>query len=547
MSLFSKNIVVGVSVTPEVGLEVAVVDFSSRTLLKYGVRQIKYNSARREIDDLDLFKENLSDLLMELNIPKNSEIVLNIPVATFKVNDYPAALDNMQIENAIEEELAQDPLYKNNDDPCSSAFKLPNSTIQFNKIAYIAASRNMIYEIVLIFKDLGYKLKAIDTSASSTLNALIYLERVNTAPDTTWTMLVVENNCCRAISINGRTFVDVFEEKISIGEVLGEAENYNTVINAIEPILKNMPAKYLCVVSKTNIISAKVLANKIKYSAPITYQEANAYSKEAFLQAAPQVDPELAAGASLDIIGACIYRDMAPYSSAVFNLYNRSLGDIYLMDQPPEIRLGDRIIVLSNELLLKLLILLGGAIILATVAAFSYYHINLVQQERHLEDINIEIQKKEDFLKENEKISAELFDEGTEVATGLARNKSVYSYYTIVGTEIPRKLWLTHLKLGEKTTIEGQADNLESVYAFFRSIKDYNADNGLKLQKLGLAANSSSVISESSEFDTESILTSLNADFYEFRISNEEEISKDSIKESKDDGNMPEGLEPIKE
>ena len=58
----SKKMIVGVSVTPEVGLEVAQIDFASQTVLKYGVRQLEYDSSTRQIADLDLFKEALQDL-----------------------------------------------------------------------------------------------------------------------------------------------------------------------------------------------------------------------------------------------------------------------------------------------------------------------------------------------------------------------------------------------------------------------------------------------------------------------------------------------------
>ncbi len=547
MNLFKKRLIAGVSVTPELGLEVALIDFEAKTVLKYGNKPLEYNGNLREIADLDLFKDALSDLLVELQIPNNAEIVINIPATTFKINDYPAALDEIQISNAVEEELLQNPFFKNNNEPCSSLMKLPNSTIQFNKIAYVASSRNMIVEIALIMKDLGYKIHAIDTSVSSTVNALMYLERVNTDYDTNWVLMLIENNCCRVISMMGKNPIDTFEEKISIGEVLGDAENYSTVIDAAEPILKNLPSKYLCVVSKTNVISAEALANKLTYTAPITYQEANVFSGEAFLEVGPEVDPEIAKQISLDVIGAAIYREFIPYSPAVFNLYNRSLGDIYLLEQPPEITIGGRTIVLSNELLAKYFIVLALILLPLALIIFFVLFSYTQNQNAQIEELDGKIEQINKFLEENKKISSEMFDEGTEIASGLTHNKAIYSYYTIVGTEIPKKLWLTHLKLGDKTTIEGQADNLESVYAFFRSIKDYNTDSDIKLQKLGLATGSNSIL-KNSDFDTESILTSLNADFYEFRISNEPEISKEDIK-NKDEQTpgLPEGLEPIKE
>ena len=74
---------------------------------------------RRDVADFDLLKESLSDLLEELDIPKGAELSINIPTVLFKVVDYPAALDELQIESAIEEELYEVPYFKDYD-PCFS-------------------------------------------------------------------------------------------------------------------------------------------------------------------------------------------------------------------------------------------------------------------------------------------------------------------------------------------------------------------------------------------------------------------------------------------
>ena len=552
MELFKKSVVIGVSVTPEIGLEVAQIDFATRTVLKYVNKPLEYDINRRDIADLDIFKETLKDIMDELAIPKGASIVLNLPTVVFKVNDYPAALDEAQVSNAIEEELSEHPFFQNTD-PCSSATVLPNSTIQFNKVAYTAAQRATIVEIVMAIKDLGYKTLAIDTSVNSTLNALMLKERVNIEGDVSWVLLLVENNCCRIIPMNGRNYVDAFEERISIGEVLGDAENYSTVISAVSPLLKNLPSQYLCVVSKTNIISAEILASKLSYPAPIIHQEANSFSNEAFMDISPDVDESLAPIISLDIIGAGIYQNFLPYSSAHFNLFNKSLGDIYFEEQPPEFTIAGRRIVLSIENLIKIFIVLAILIAIPALIAFFILNKNIKTEQDTIADLDAKIQQMTKFLKDNESVSSDLFDEGDEIRVGLEHNKNIYSYYTIIGTEIPKKLWLTHIKFGDKTTIEGQADNLESVYAFFRSIKDYNPESEIKLQKLGLASSSQSQILDDSsqDFETDSILTSMNADFYEFRISDEPEVKKEDLKKEdlkKDaSGNALPDLETIKE
>lgn len=557
MALLKKSSIVGVSVTPEVGLEVAQIDFATQTVLKYGIRQLEYDASRREIADLDLFKEALQDLFFELQIPKGTEVVLNIPTVAFKTNDYPAALDEAQISNAIEEELADHYIFKTVE-PAVSAVRLPNASMQFYKIAYTAAQKQMLIEIALGIKDMGYKLVGIDTSVNSVLNALMYKQRVDVSIDS-WVLLIVDSYCCTIITMNGKNYVDTYEERISIGQVLDDAENYSTVVGTVTPILKNLPSKYLCVVSKTNIISAEVLASKLSYTAPIIHQEANCFSKEAFLELGPEVDEKFANIVSLDIIGAAIYKDFEQYSDAHFNLFNKSLGDIYTSEQPPEIMLGGRTIVFTPQLLIFAFIVVAIVIILPTVGALLYYANLISTQQNKMAELDQKVQEINQFLKDNENVSSDLFDEGDEIRLGLAHNKNIYSYYTIVGTEIPKKLWLTHLKLSDKTTIEGQADNLESVYAFFRSIKDYNPNSDIKLQKLGLASKTSFTPIEenvengdntnSQEFDTDSILTSLNADFYEFIISDDPNAGKSQAKqgtENTDNNGLP-GLEPINE
>lgn len=530
MDLFKKNIAVGVSVTPEIGLEVAQIDFVSQTVLKYGSRQLSYDNNRKEIADLDIFKETLQDLLLDLQIPKGSEIYLNLPAITFKVKDYPASLNEEQLMNAIEEELLEHPIFKESD-PAIDAVKLPNSTIQFNKIAYTAAQKVMLIEIAMQIKDLGYKLAGIDTSVNSTLNSLIYKERVDVNPSSSWVLLLVDNSFCRVIPMQGRNYVDCFEERISIGEVLGDAENYATVVGTIKPILKNLPSQYLCVVSKTNIISAEVLAGQLQYNAPIIHQEANAYAKTPYLETADGIDKSAATLISLDVIGAAINRDFGDNSTAHLNLYNMTLGDVYLMEQPPVLSFRSLKLVMSLENMIKIIIALFAMFLVINVIAFSFINNIKSQRKAEIAELDKKIADINQFLKDNESVSAELFDEGDEIRIGLLHNKNIYTYFTIVGTEIPKKLWLTSLELGDNTTIEGQADNLESIYSFFRNIKDYDPSSPIKLQKLGLATINSNLqaISDSENFDTDSVITSMNADYYQFKISDAPEIKKENV------------------
>lgn len=548
---FKKKNVIGVAVTPELGLEVAQIDYDEHKVLRYASRQIPYDNNRKEIADLDFFKETLQDLFYELGVEKGSEVVLTLPTSVFKVVDYPASLTEEQIGGVIEEELNEHFLFKESE-PAYSAVKLPNSTMQFNKVVYTASHKIMLMELAMQIKELGCTLIGIDTSVNATLNALIYNERVNVAPDASWVLLQVENTACRIFLMQGANYVDSYEEFIGIGEVLGDEENYSTVISAVQPLLKNIPSQCLYVVSKTSVISAKVLAEKLVYNAQIIHQEANLFSAECFLQVGEGVNADAARGMSLDVIGALVFREFEDFSTARLNLFNASLGAIYTNEQPPILQLGTYTLKMTLENMIKASVLVGVPILILIIIVLSILSGAISAKRTEVDALKKEIAEYQRKLDKHKDISSEVFDEGDEIRMGLVHNKTIFSYYQIVGTEIPKKLWLTSLEFGNHITIEGQADNLESVYSFFRNIKDYNPKSAIKLQSLGLAtASKLSTLSADGNFDTDSILSTMNADFYQFRISDGPMPTKEASKNDKKEGNkangssLPAGLEPL--
>lgn len=539
-----KKPIVGVSVTPGIGIEVAQIDYEKRVLLNYVVKPFVFDSRLSGNFDLDIFKETLYDALVDIGAPQGTEIVLNLPSSIFGVKDYPASIDKVQLGNSIEDEVYEHPILKGgNDEPDFSYSVLPNSTIQFNKVAYTAVQKSLIMEIAVQIRDLNYSLVAIDTSVNSTLNALIYSGRVDASPDVSWVMLLVENTCCRIISMQGRNYVDYTEEAIGIGDVLGETENYDAVIQAVNPVLKNLPSSLLYVISKTDVISAEKLASKLTYKAQIVHQEANMYNQDPIIELADSVAAEIGKTVSFDVIGAAIKKDFGINSVAQLNLFNSLLGDVYLSQVPP-VWHG---VELSMENMLRWSLTFAAIVFAITFfVTFLIGRFSASSQDK-LNALNTDIENINAFLKKHEDISGQRFSEFDEIRIGLSENKNIFSYYTIVGTEIPKKLWLTALKLGDHIVIEGQADNLESVYSFFRNIKDYNSGSQIKLQKLGLAGKSNPLgYSEISGdgFDKESVLTSLNADFYQFVISDQPVEADNKVEGSVDHNGLP-NLEPL--
>ena len=261
--------------------------------------------------------------------------------------------------------------------------------------------------------------------------------------------------------------------------------------------------------------------------------DANLFAKYPFLDVAPTVDADIAKRISLDVIGAAINKDIADISTAHLNLYNKGLGDIFTDNQPLVVKFGSLEFVLSLANMFVLALIVAGIALAAMFAAKTYYQQEIDTKTEEHGKITKQIDSIKAYLAKHESISTDIFDEGDEIRIGLIHNKAIYSYYTIVGTEIPKKVWLTYLKLGNNVEIAGQADNLESIYSFYRNLKNYDEESRLSIKKLSLASNSPvTVLSDEESFETESLLTSVNADYYEFVITDGEVTGPPSAEEA---------------
>jgi len=71
-------------------------------------------------------------------------------------------------------------------------------------------------------------------------------------------------------------------------------------------------------------------------------------------------------------------------------------------------------------------------------------------------------------------------------------NKSQIIYYMSLGLGIPNKLWVTYYLSNEdgKVDIKGKSSNVESIYAFYKNIKQLVNNSDVKLYKLEIASDS---------------------------------------------------------
>ena len=93
------KVTVGISVSPNVGLELIQIDPSTNKIVKYARRDLPYNSSIREIEDYTEFKQNLQDLFNEVyrlsNLDEGDSVTVLIgPEGDFSEDEIKLAMNN---------------------------------------------------------------------------------------------------------------------------------------------------------------------------------------------------------------------------------------------------------------------------------------------------------------------------------------------------------------------------------------------------------------------------------------------------------------------
>ena len=109
-----KKQIVGLAVTPNIGLEALVFDKDSNNVVKYGQKFIEYNIASREIQDYNSLRSAIGDLFNELEIQKEkANVYLVLPNVHFgfrSIED--PSIDSDAIESMILSDASESYLFK---------------------------------------------------------------------------------------------------------------------------------------------------------------------------------------------------------------------------------------------------------------------------------------------------------------------------------------------------------------------------------------------------------------------------------------------------
>lgn len=473
--------IIGISVTPNIGVEVIQTDRKSNQVIKYGRRFIEYNFSTREIQDYGAFKSAVIDLFNELDINAKSNVFLTLPNVHFDFMNLPLILPDDGINTAISSKAEESYIFKRVE-PISAWLDVNvNTNTETRHIIYSSFQKTAIDEIKDVFADIGSNLIGIESAYSAILRGIYFsnLCSQEIAENQSWNVLLINTNSYAIFSLVGTRLVDYQEVPLAIKSFSYE-EAYQAITTSVSQILPNYPARKLLIVSQADDICAEVLKTQIIFDEKIETIDCNKYAKKPFVDVAPEITSKEASSITLSAIGAAnsqmsdflVLNILGKGAAAQQTLYTSFMFmDKEILVTPDLIRGVSY--VLSAVIALIILLLVGLSMMVSNMSSKE-----LQQVKNRTQSIKTEIKtltSQDGFADINSIIN-----------NIILANKQAISFYDSLSSDIPSNVWLTYYynQDGSKVAVEGISTTINDIYGYYKSLKVLSPQSSIKLNRL---------------------------------------------------------------
>lgn len=522
----NTKITVGVSVSPGLGLEMIEVDRVTKTVSKYGCKPLEYNYSTREIMNYEAFQEALEELFDELHIPRKSNIILSVPNIHFGIITLPLLLTDDAVTNAIASEVEQSYIFKRQEPVVSWMETTSNIDTENRTLAYSAIQQNALDGIKACCQEVGCTLVAVETAHASLFKALHYgeLAKDQMKEGITWNLMIIGQNSYSIFSMSGKKIIDYYEEPLALKSFVDD-EIYNAITTSAQLTLAGLPANYIYIVSETDAVSAEVLSLKIPFEGTLKFLECNKYAQNEIIPVNLNILPNLALKISPESIGSAIY----PFSEypMKFNLTGQEVSSAGAIEsgEYPRVNIGNMEVELTPDFVKKICGIIAVALIVPAILIALALGAVISKEQLKVDALNTRIQQANaDIAKYDKAGGSGAFDPTASIQTITTQNRTKLFYYSAIGMSTPNKLWVNYYMAAPGTGIDikGKASDVESVYTFYKGIKQLVTNSDIRLYKLEVASDSvDDVIGGASD----------GPKYYEFEITNmtEEQLNPPKI------------------
>ena len=473
--------IIGISVTPNIGVEVIQTDRKSNQVIKYGRRFIEYNFSTREIQDYGAFKSAVIDLFNELDINAKSNVFLTLPNVHFDFMNLPLILPDDGINTAIASKAEESYIFKRVE-PVSAWLDVNvNTNTETRHIIYSSFQKTAIDEIKDVFADIGSNLVGIESAYSAILRGIYFsnLCSQEIAENYSWNVLLINTNSYAIFSLVGARLVDYQEVPLAIKSFSYE-EAYQAITTSVSQILPNYPAKKLLIVSQADDICAEVLKTQIIFDEKIETIDCNKYAKKPFVDVVPEITSKEASSITLSAIGAanCQMSDFL-----VLNILGK--GAAAQQTLYATFMFMDKEILVTPDLIRGVSYVLSGIIALIIVALVGFSMLVSNMSAKELQQIKSRTTSIESEIKT---LSSQdgFADINSIINNIIYANKQAISFYDSLASDIPANVWLTYYynQDSSKVAVEGISTTINDIYGYYKSLKVLSPQSSIKLNKL---------------------------------------------------------------
>ena len=530
LSSGNQKQIVGITLTPGIGLEAVVLDKNKTTVLNYGRKKVEYNFSTREIQDYVQFKTAIVELMDEMKIAPKSYVYIVLPNVYFDFLEIPPMISNPEIKTAVLSKAEEFYIFKR-DEPISGWCEVvnPQGGSQ-KKIVYTSFQKSAVDEIKEIISDLGLQLIGIESSYSATLRGLYTTGYLNDIiiEESPWTVMFINTNSYTLFQLDGKNLLDYTEVPLAIKSFSME-ESYQAIVSSSSQLLSNFDSSNLFIISQTDDICADVLKRQMQFDREIIAIDSNKYSKKPIMEVMSATDFNAANSITLGVIGAAYTK------TTDFNIVLNVLQD------DPSINLGayftttilGTTIEVTSDFVDKLAVLVVAACAVIFGILIGLCNLLNTQIQNSITDINSQIQTIDAQISaENQGEKKEEIDMNVIIDEIAASNVNAINFYDSIATDIPKNVWLTRYynQTGDKIAVRGIAESIVDIYEYYKNLRIVSPQSDIKLTELKVVTED--MKSEDSRFITDLAIDQDTDRLYSFEISN----TQIQITENKEEG-----------
>ena len=518
LSSGNQKQIVGITLTPGIGLEAVVLDKNKTTVLNYGRKKVEYNFSTREIQDYVQFKTAIVELMDEMKIAPKSYVYIVLPNVYFDFLEIPPMISNPEIKTAVLSKAEEFYIFKR-DEPISGWCEVvnPQGGSQ-KKIVYTSFQKSAVDEIKEIISDLGLQLIGIESSYSATLRGLYTTGYLNDIiiEESPWTVMFINTNSYTLFQLDGRNLLDYTEVPLAIKSFSME-ESYQAIVSSSSQLLSNFDSSNLFIISQTDDICADVLKRQMQFDREIIAIDSNKYSKKPIMEVMSATDFNATNSITLGVIGAAYTK------TTDFNIVLNVLQD------DPSINLGayftttilGTTIEVTSDFVDKLAVLVVAACAVIFGILIGLCNLLNTQIQNSITDINSQIQTIDAQISaENQGEKKEEIDMNVIIDEIAASNVNAINFYDSIATDIPKNVWLTRYynQTGDKIAVRGIAESIVDIYEYYKNLRIVSPQSDIKLTELKVVTED--MKSEDSRFITDLAIDQDTDRLYSFEISN---------------------------